>query len=239
MGPPGRFFKIESWRKAAPIKAVWAALAGNLLVAAAKFVAAAITGSAAMLSEAVHSLVDTINELLLLYGIARSSRPADRDASLGLCPRAVFLELRGGIADFRAGCGRVGVSGHRALAAPATHREARWSFTSCWRVAGLRRRLLDDRHARLSASQAPAGAGGRHFGARRTRPAFIVVFEDSAAILGILVGGGGHGGGDADGGQPLGRRRVAAIAAHSGRRWRHCSPGNRRNCSSASARTCP
>ena len=53
--------------------AVWAALAGNVLVAATKFAAAAVTGSAAMLSEAVHSLVDTVNELLLLYGIAPSS----------------------------------------------------------------------------------------------------------------------------------------------------------------------
>jgi divalent metal cation (Fe/Co/Zn/Cd) transporter len=51
--------------------AVWAALAGNLAVAGSKFVAAALTGSAAMLSEAVHSLVDTLNEVLLLYGIAR------------------------------------------------------------------------------------------------------------------------------------------------------------------------
>src|SRR5271168_497598 len=64
-------------------RAVWAALTGNLLVAAAKFVAAAVTGSAAMLSEAVHSLVDTVNELLLLYGIARSARPPDRRHPLG------------------------------------------------------------------------------------------------------------------------------------------------------------
>src|SRR5450631_4827270 len=63
--------------------AVWAALAGNLLVAASKFIAAAVTGSAAMLSEAVHSLVDTVNELLLLYGIARSALPADRVHPMG------------------------------------------------------------------------------------------------------------------------------------------------------------
>jgi divalent metal cation (Fe/Co/Zn/Cd) transporter len=63
--------------------AVWAAQAGNLLVAASKFVAAALTGSAAMLSEAVHSLVDTLNEVLLLYGIARSSRPPDHVHPLG------------------------------------------------------------------------------------------------------------------------------------------------------------
>ena len=63
--------------------AVWAALTGNILVAAAKFAAAAVTGSAAMLSEAVHSVVDTVNEMLLLYGIARSARPAERVHPLG------------------------------------------------------------------------------------------------------------------------------------------------------------
>jgi divalent metal cation (Fe/Co/Zn/Cd) transporter len=55
---------------------VLAALLGNVLVALTKFGAAAWTGSSAMRSEAVHSLVDTV-ELLLLYGIGRSRRPAD------------------------------------------------------------------------------------------------------------------------------------------------------------------
>ena len=53
---------------------LYAALVGNVLVAVTKFVAAAITGSAAMLSEAVHSLADTSNELLLLYGGYRARR---------------------------------------------------------------------------------------------------------------------------------------------------------------------
>src|SRR5262245_14701511 len=63
--------------------AVYAALVGNLLVAATKGAAAAITGSSAMLSEAVHSVVDSGNEVLLLYGQNRAARPPDRDHPLG------------------------------------------------------------------------------------------------------------------------------------------------------------
>jgi cation diffusion facilitator family transporter len=62
---------------------VYAALVGNLLVAATKAVAAAWTGSSSMLSEAVHSLVDTGNEVLLLYGMRRAARHSDREHPLG------------------------------------------------------------------------------------------------------------------------------------------------------------
>ena len=66
-------------RKASSKIVVYAALAGNLAIAIIKFVAASITGSSAMLSEGVHSLTHTINELLLLHGMAQANK--SRDAS--------------------------------------------------------------------------------------------------------------------------------------------------------------
>ena len=62
---------------------VIAALLGNSLIAVTKFAAAAYTGSSAMLSEGIHSLVDTCNQGLLLYGMKRASRPADDNYPFG------------------------------------------------------------------------------------------------------------------------------------------------------------
>src|SRR2546430_13163566 len=64
-------------------KVIYAALAGNLMIALTKFAAAFWTGSSAMLSEGVHSVVDTSNQLLLLYGINRAHKPPDEDHPLG------------------------------------------------------------------------------------------------------------------------------------------------------------
>jgi len=64
-------------------RVLYAALVGNILVALTKFVASSLTGSSAMASEAIHSLVDTGNEILLLYGLRRAAQPPDELHPLG------------------------------------------------------------------------------------------------------------------------------------------------------------
>ncbi len=169
---------------------VWAALAGNLLVAAAKFVAAGVTGSAAMLSEAVHSLVDSINEVLLLYGIARSVRPPDRRHPLGYGRELYFWSFVVALLIFTLGAG---VSVYQGL-------------DHVLHPQPIQRPLVI--FAVLGVSLAFEGAswlvGMRAFRAtkryrgwweafRRSKdpPTFIVVFEDTAAILGIFAAAAG------------------------------------------------
>ena len=62
---------------------VYAALLGNLAIAMVKFIAAYLTNSSAMLSEAIHSVVDTLNEILLLYGLKKSNKPANANHPFG------------------------------------------------------------------------------------------------------------------------------------------------------------
>ena len=85
--------------------AVVAALVGNLLVFATKASAAAATGSAAMLSEAVHSFVDTGNEVLLLYGMRRSKRRAARDHPAGYGRELYFWSVVVALLMFSLGAG--------------------------------------------------------------------------------------------------------------------------------------
>jgi cation diffusion facilitator family transporter len=170
--------------------AVWAALAGNVLVAATKFTAAAVTGSAAMLSEAVHSLVDTVNEILLLYGIARSARPADSVHPLGYGREIYFWSFMVAVLIFALGAGVSVYEGVNRLLHPVVLERPGVIFTVlaislAFEGASLLVGMRAFRAAKRSLTWWEA------FRRSKDPPTFIVVFEDSAALLGILAAAAG------------------------------------------------
>ena len=99
-------------------KVIFAALAGNGLIAITKFIGASITGSSAMLSEAIHSVVDTGNQGLLLYGIKKSQKPKDERHPFGYGMEIYFWAFVVAIMIFAVGSGVSIYEGFHKLAHP-------------------------------------------------------------------------------------------------------------------------
>ena len=171
---------------AAGKRAVHAALIGNTLVALTKFVAAFVTGSSAMLSEAVHSVVDTGNQLLLLHGIRRSRRTPDEQHPLGYGRELYFWSFIVALLLFAAGAGVSFIQG----VAHIRHPEPIESPLVLYIVFGLS--LIFEGGSWLVAFRgfrSSIGADGYWAAIRRSKdpPQFMVLMEDSAAVAGILI----------------------------------------------------
>jgi cation diffusion facilitator family transporter len=177
-------------RHSASRRVVYAALAGNVAVAVTKLAAAAITGSAAMFSEAVHSIVDCGNEGLLLYGYRRASRRPDLVHPFGYGRELYFWSFIVALMLFALGAGVSIYQGVHHVIAPEPIRHAGISYVvlglsflfegASWIVAW--------RSFSLVRGDVPFWTAFRQ---SKDPPAFMVLFEDTAALIGILIAAAG------------------------------------------------
>ncbi|MCB1217875.1 cation transporter [bacterium] len=167
-------------------KVIYAALAGNALIAVTKFTAAAITGSSAMLSEGIHSLVDTGNQVLLLYGLKRSVRPADREFPFGYGKEVYFWSFVVAILIFAVGAGVSLYEGIHNLLQPGEHGDPRLNYI----VLGFAF-LFEGFAFTMALREFNRSRDGRNvwqmIRGSKDPTLFVVLFEDSAAMAGIVV----------------------------------------------------
>ena len=167
-------------------KVIYAALVGNTLIAITKFAAAAFTHSSAMLSEGIHSLVDTGNQVLLLYGLKRARRPADVEFPFGHGKELYFWSFVVAILIFAVGAGVSIYEGIRHTLHPKPIGSSHVNYI----VLGLA--MVFEGGAWFFAwSEFKKYKGHRGY-LRAIREGkdpsmFVVLFEDSAAMLGLVV----------------------------------------------------
>lgn len=167
-------------------KVIFAALVGNGLIAITKFFAAAMTGSSAMLSEGIHSVVDTGNQVLLLYGLKRAEQPPDRRFPFGHGKEVYFWSFIVAILIFAVGAGISIYEGVSHLLHPSPIRNPMVNYVvlvlamifegAAWTFAFREFNKSKGKWGYLEAVQ------------RSKDPTlFVVLFEDSAAMLGLLI----------------------------------------------------
>lgn len=166
--------------------AIYSALFANLAIACIKFVAAIITGSSAMISEGIHSVVDTGNEVLLLLGLHRSKKPPDAQRPFGYGKELYFWSFVVSILIFAVGAGISFYEGIMHVMHPSMLSKLLWNYI----VLGAAL-LFDGTSFIIALKNFNQQRGDQAFWAavkRSKDPAsFVVLLEDAADVLGLLV----------------------------------------------------
>tara|TARA_R110002124_G_scaffold225235_2_gene390619 strand:+ start:24528 stop:25487 length:960 start_codon:yes stop_codon:yes gene_type:complete len=169
---------------------LFGALAANFGIAVAKFVAAGITGSSSMLSEAIHSVVDSFNQVLLLYGTHRSNRPPDHAHPFGYGRELYFWAFVVALLIFAVGAGLSLYEGYIHFINPEPLTDPAINYV----VIGVAL-LFEGTSWTIAMREFLKGKGkGRFWEAIRDSKdpsVFVVVFEDSAALAGLMVAAAG------------------------------------------------
>jgi cation diffusion facilitator family transporter len=165
---------------------IYSALFANLLIAITKFVAAFVTGSSAMISEGIHSLVDTGNEVLLLYGMKRSQKPADSLRPFGYGQELYFWAFIVSVLIFAIGGGMSFYEGVTHIMHPVKMSDPKWNyivlaFAFVFDGISLITALKDFNRQRGSTPF------WTYVKISKDPTTFVVVFEDSADVIGLLV----------------------------------------------------
>ncbi|MBD2752777.1 cation diffusion facilitator family transporter [Spirosoma validum] len=166
--------------------AVYTALAANLAIAITKFIAAGVTGSSAMVSEGIHSLVDTLNEVLLLLGMKRSQRPPDDKRPFGYGRELYFWSFIVSVLIFAVGGGVSFYEGVTHLQHPNPIENPTWNYI----VLGVA--LILDGTSLVTALRAfNEQRGSQPFWSAvkssKNPATFVVLFEDASDVLGLII----------------------------------------------------
>jgi cation diffusion facilitator family transporter len=168
-------------------KVIYAAIVANLGIAAAKFVVALLSGSAAMLAEGIHSAVDTGNELLLLVGEKMSNRPPSPRHPFGLGKAVYFWALIVALSIFTLGGGLSIYHGVQALRHPEPMQDPTWNYVVLAVAACFEGYSWNVSRKELNLRRKPGSGLWETVHASKDASVFTVFIEDSTALIGLAI----------------------------------------------------
>ena len=170
--------------------AIYGAMAANVAIAVTKFIVAGITGSSAMLSEGIHSAVDTINGVLLLIGLRLNKRPATAEHPFGHGKELYFWSLIVAVLIFGLGGGVSFYEGVHHIRHPQPLTDATWNYVVLALAA-----VFEGTSFAIALRQFLGQTGKRPFWnalhASKDPATYTVLAEDGAALVGLLIAAAG------------------------------------------------